>query len=432
MMTMTTSHFNIGAMAFIRGKSESIKKDLTLRVTDIEGGVEFRPLYQEVESGLLVPRAYVVPRYATREEIHPKIDIKFSEKETLNEKQKGIVSNFFNNLPKGSLGGILKAGTGTGKTVMAIYMMSIFKKKTLVVVPLSRLMKQWKDSILRFSNIKENEIGIIQGKVEDVKGKKVVIGMIQTLAKKDLSHLENEFGLTIYDEGHVLGAKEFSKCCPKFNEDFRLMLSATPKRKDGAENVFKYHIGQVVTESVGVPLTPVIYQVNYQRPPILINNLGVLLSRIARDSERNKIIAHYIGKAYEKGRNILILSDRIEQLTTLSKMFTTPETKSKIGYVFGKYSQMDKQVIFATYGAFGMAMDIPRLDTLILATPRADIEQAAGRVLRLSENKKTPVIIDIRDMSSEKLRKWAEARKRLYKRMYKSEIKEVTYAKKEY
>ena len=54
-------------------------------------------------------------------------------------------------------------------------------------------------------------------------------------------------------------------------------------------------------------------------------------------------------------------------------------------------------------GTFSMAkegLDIPSLDTLVLATPKGDVEQSVGRIQRPSETKKTPTVIDIVDSFS--------------------------------
>ena len=56
-------------------------------------------------------------------------------------------------------------------------------------------------------------------------------------------------------------------------------------------------------------------------------------------------------------------------------------------------------VIIGTYQASGEGFDVPELDTLILATPKSDVEQAVGRILR-QKNKNEPIVIDIVDSFS--------------------------------
>jgi len=57
-----------------------------------------------------------------------------------------------------------------------------------------------------------------------------------------------------------------------------------------------------------------------------------------------------------------------------------------------------KKIIFATFSQAHEGLDIPKLDTLILATPKGDVVQSCGRILRETGTKKhNPLIFDIID-----------------------------------
>lgn len=56
------------------------------------------------------------------------------------------------------------------------------------------------------------------------------------------------------------------------------------------------------------------------------------------------------------------------------------------------------KIVLATYGIFDVAIDISTLDWGIEATPRSDVEQAVGRILRIAEGKKTPAWYNIEDV----------------------------------
>jgi len=56
-------------------------------------------------------------------------------------------------------------------------------------------------------------------------------------------------------------------------------------------------------------------------------------------------------------------------------------------------------IIIATYQMASEGYDNPDLDTLILASPKCNIEQAVGRILR-KKNKNMPIVIDINDSIS--------------------------------
>jgi superfamily II DNA or RNA helicase len=59
----------------------------------------------------------------------------------------------------------------------------------------------------------------------------------------------------------------------------------------------------------------------------------------------------------------------------------------------------DKDVILGTYKLASVGMDIPKLNTLIMVSPRKDIEQSVGRILRKDgqSTEVKPLIIDIID-----------------------------------
>ena len=55
-----------------------------------------------------------------------------------------------------------------------------------------------------------------------------------------------------------------------------------------------------------------------------------------------------------------------------------------------------KQIIIATYSMASEGLDIKTLTTLIMATPKSDVCQSVGRILRSKHEK--PLVIDILDM----------------------------------
>jgi len=63
------------------------------------------------------------------------------------------------------------------------------------------------------------------------------------------------------------------------------------------------------------------------------------------------------------------------------------------------------------------ALDIKTLTTLILATPRTDVTQAVGRILRVKHDR--PLVIDVLDSHDVFQRQWAKRRKFYEKNNYK-------------
>ena len=74
-------------------------------------------------------------------------------------------------------------------------------------------------------------------------------------------------------------------------------------------------------------------------------------------------------------------------------------------------------IILATYAMAAEALDIKTLTTLVLATPRTDVTQAVGRILRVKHER--PLIIDIIDSHSVFKRQWQKRYSYYVKNKYK-------------
>ncbi len=334
---------------------------------------------------------------------------------------------------------VLEAPTGFGKTVTACELIARMKTRTLVIVPKTDLMHgkdQWVDAFKEFLGLQENQIGFIQGDKCEVLGKKVVLGMLKSLSikgKYPISILK-EFGFIIWDEVHRLPATTFSKTAGMFPALLRMGLSATPERLDGKEFVFQAHIGPVAVKSKALPMKPIVatYTSKWKNPRDnrgrKINGtpgkMGYVLTVLTKDSKRNKLINQLILRGYKKGRHTVVFSDRVEHLETLRSIACTsfvPVHDTALYVSKSKKSELDaasgKKVIFATYAMMGEGTNIPWLDCCILATPRANVKQFIGRILREYPDKEQPVILDILDFDNKIFVGFAYKRKMLYKEM---------------
>jgi superfamily II DNA or RNA helicase len=76
-----------------------------------------------------------------------------------------------------------------------------------------------------------------------------------------------------------------------------------------------------------------------------------------------------------------------------------------------------KKVVIATYAMAAEALDIKTLTTLIMATPKTDIEQSVGRILREKHSK--PIVVDIVDSHGIFQNQWKKRRAFYKKENYK-------------
>lgn len=350
----------------------------------------------------------------------------------------GVFSN-------GTLGGIVKAPPGWGKTVWACSLMARMNVPSLIVVHKEFLVDQWVKRILNGDPDKNippflpgAEVGIVQRNRCDFYGKHIAVGMVHSLVSHDYPDAFFRWpGLVIFDETHRVAAKTWSRVPPRFAAKYRIGLSATPRRKDGAEAVFFYHIGKVLFEGKERRLTPSIRRVTtnfriVRTPnfnPTLVK-LPLLLRFMCANEQRNQLIINQLVLAVQAGRKIMVMSHRLNHLKRLHEMFTKtwkPENGSlpSVGYHVGGMSESDREsaarccVVFATVQYVSEALDIPDLDTLFLTTPMSDIEQAVGRILRPYEGKKNPIVVDFIDQYVRFCVDAAEARERQYKVLMK-------------
>jgi superfamily II DNA or RNA helicase len=70
-------------------------------------------------------------------------------------------------------------------------------------------------------------------------------------------------------------------------------------------------------------------------------------------------------------------------------------------------------VVLATYAMAAEALDIKTLSTLVMVTPKTDIVQSVGRILRVKHE--NPIIVDIVDSHDVFQNQWTQ-RKRFYKK----------------
>jgi superfamily II DNA or RNA helicase len=72
-----------------------------------------------------------------------------------------------------------------------------------------------------------------------------------------------------------------------------------------------------------------------------------------------------------------------------------------------------KQIVLATYAMAAEALDIKSLSTLVMVTPKTDITQSIGRILRVKHA--NPIVVDIVDAHEIFQNQWTQ-RKRFYKK----------------
>jgi superfamily II DNA or RNA helicase len=233
---------------------------------------------------------------------------------------------------------------------------------------------------------------------------------------------------------HRVGADYFSQSCFRLPASLRLGLSATPDRKDGREEVIYGHIGEVRVKSTAAPMVPrIISRPSPWKCPMIRDGAkmiqlphsggkcGHVISMIANHHSRNDMMANFITAAYKKGRTVLFQSDRTEHLETIEMMIQKIGVPpSQIGYYVGGMKEKDlektkgKRVMLSTYQMTAEGTDIPWIDTLVMGTPKSDVVQIVGRILREHPGKMEPLVFDLVDGTSSVFKGYWKNRKEWY------------------
>ena len=358
------------------------------------------------------------------------------------EKQVALLNNSMGLLKEGK-SHTIQALMGFGKSYCGTNLLVQIGVTTLIIVTKEDLMIQWRQNLLKYTDIKEDEIGIVQQNQCQYGPKiKVAIAMVHSLAGGDYpSDFYDWAGLVLVDECHRISAQWFVSCMFKLNSYLRLGLTATPKRTDGKDYVFKAHLGDIGSRASNHLQPPKVLVIKSgwkitkwkKRDPATggyttmeiphkPGRMASVVKAMGMDDARNHLIADLCLKAYQKDRKIVIFFEQIDgHLKKLRPILVKMGIPSKdiSEYIGGltdaqRVQNAKARVILGSYSYFSEGTDIPDLDTAILASPRSNVMQAIGRILRVVEGKKEPVIFDIVDESSKSLVDMHHSRMRSY------------------
>ena len=222
--------------------------------------------------------------------------------------------------------GTLSAPTGSGKTVMALYMIAARKQPALIIVHTKDLAHQWMERACTFLNIEELEIGYIGGGKKTF-GSKLTLALVQSLYKC-ADEAAGHTGFVIVDECHRCPSRTFTEAVSSFDSRYMLGLSATPWRRDQLSKLIFWHLGDVHHEidktqliaSGDVLAADVVFRkTNFEPSFDPVNEYSKMLSELTQDDMRNRLIAADVAKEVEKQSGVcLVLSDRKKHCETLN------------------------------------------------------------------------------------------------------------------
>lgn len=358
--------------------------------------------------------------------------------------------------------GVLSAPTGFGKTVIGAYLIGQLCMRTLVIVPKTALLAQWRQQLDRFLSLQDDRPPLLTKAGKPSKRKRPVIGgmgggttslsgivdvaTFQSLIAKDdlgapcVKDYVDDYDLVICDECHYAAAAGLELVMKRVSARRVYGLSATPRRSDGLEGVVFMHCGSIrhvvspreQAEEQGFSriLLPRFTHIRLSglEPGTSFNQV---VDRLCAHDRRNRLIVDDVFDSLKAGRTPLVvtkrkshafelgrlLKERSVDVIVLTGVGTAREKREKLQEA--KSMQKGWSAIVATGSYIGEGFDLPRLDTLFLASPyswEGIITQYSGRLHREFEGKRNVMVYDYVDASVPML-------ERMYKRRLKAYAK---------
>lgn len=328
--------------------------------------------------------------------------------------------------------GVLEAGTGSGKTVMALSIIAQRRQPTMIIVHSKELLHQWQQRIEEFLGMEAGQAG--GGKINILP---VTVGIVNTVRKR-LPELAPRFGHLVVDECHRVPASLFTDVVSAFDAWFMLGLSATAfRREDGMTKLIYTYLGDrahAVDSAELLESGAIVWPEFIQKPTAFTYNFfgeySKLIKALAKNEARNDQITGDIAALLDDGHSgtILVVSDRVAHCRVLQNKLTMlgydavmltgrvhPEERERI---VARVHAGKIQVLISTLQLIGEGFDCPDLSTIVLATPikfEGRLLQVVGRVMRPATGK-TARIIDYADLDVPVLRRSALARHEVFSR----------------
>ena len=354
------------------------------------------------------------------DERYPGIPIECDFRGTLRPEQEAAVNSLLEHDT-----GVLAAATAFGKTVVAAKVITERAVNTLVLVHRRQLLDQWIAQLMKFLDLKAEEIGFI-GSGKHKPSKFVDIAIIQSLYRKGIvDDVVGEYGHLVVDECHHIPAASFEQVARKCKSKYVLGLSATVTRKDGHHPIIFMQCGPVrfrVGAKQGTQAHPFQHRVVLRNTKFTLMpskdaklHIHEVYHALMTDEARNKMIFDDIVRSIaEDKRSPILITERREHLEMFAERFRPfvknivvfkggmgERQRQKIREQLNSIGDEDERLLIATGKYLGEGFDDARLDTLFLTLPiswKGTLAQYAGRLHRLHYNKKEVRIYDYVDL----------------------------------
>jgi len=225
--------------------------------------------------------------------------------------------------------GTLVGGAKSGKTVIALYLIAQRQQPTMIIVPNVALLGHWKEKLVRFLKVSPKEVGIIgEGKFEV--GPRVSVAHVSALYRR-AREVRDKVGFLVVDECHRTPSRTFTQVVSNFDCRFLLGLSSTNQRRDRLSRLIYYYVGDILHQIDARKATEiraifqadvVVRETDFEYPYENSDDYPAMLEALARDPERNRLIADDVSHEMSEGAGapLLVLTQDEVQDNTLKDM----------------------------------------------------------------------------------------------------------------
>lgn len=321
--------------------------------------------------------------------------------------------------------GVIEAGTGSGKTIMALALVAERRQPTLVVVHTKELLYQWQERVRSFLGIEPGRVG--DGRFELAP---LVIGIVNSV-RSHLPELIPLFGHLIVDECHRVPANLFTDVVSRFDCHYLLGLSATAFRSDQETTKLIYYfmgdrlhrVDRDELKATGAILAPEVIRAPTSFTYRYRGDYQALIKALVCHEGRNLQILGDIVKVVREGSGtVLVVSDRVDHCRFFVEKLRARGVKAELLHggidaetrstVVAAVQGGEIEVLVATLQLIGEGFDCPGLSSLFLTTPisfEGRLLQVIGRIMRPAANKRARVF-DYLDENIPALMRSAKAR----------------------
>lgn len=323
---------------------------------------------------------------------------------------------------------VIRAPTGSGKSLMAISLAARIKLNTLVILPTVALLRQWMKDAESSLDTGGQGIGIIHQKKRILKP--ITATVQKTLVSQGIDEsLRDYFGVIIVDECQKCAAASYIEAVDPWPARYRVGVSADERRRDKKEFLTTDLLGDKAYEvrretleeqghvlDVGIYVVPTDFKADWYGVPEEIEegeeeiseedekkiDFSRLLEEMTNAEARDKLGIEVAMREIKQGNQVIMLTQRREHCLKLDQYFVKKGVPSGFfigGLDYAKQFEDTREGIaskqikigIGTVSALGVGVNLPSVAAGVAMIPiagnRQNFNQVRGRLCRLASGK---------------------------------------------